>query len=68
MSWCALNFYNGEDLRVNLAILESARGQKWEDALLEAQSPNAKQVVAGTSNELESLIKAAMGTNFLGLR
>ena len=60
--------FKGEELRVNLAILESAGGQKWEDALLEAKSPKAKQFVARTSNELELLIKRAMGNNFLSLR
>ncbi len=58
----------GEELRVNLAIIESAGGQRWEDALLEAKSPKAKQFVVRTSNELKLLMNFAMGTNFLNFR
>ena len=58
----------GEELRVNLAIIESAEGSKWEDALLEAKSPKAKQFVVRTSNELKLLMNFALGNNFLNFR
>ena len=58
----------GEELRVNLAIIESAEGNKWEDALLEAKSPKAKQFVVRTSNELKLLMSLALGNNFLNFR
>ena len=55
-------------MRVNLAIIESAGGQRWEDALLEDKSPKAKQFIVRTSNELKLLMNFAMGTNFLNFR
>ena len=55
-------------MSVSLAILESADGQKWEDALLEAKSPKAKQFVARTRNELELLMAFALHNKMLNFR
>ena len=55
-------------MSVSVAILESADGQKWEDALLEAKSPKAKQFVARTRNELELLMEFALRDKMLNFR
>ena len=60
--------FQGEELRVNLAITGSAGGQEWEDSLLEERSPKAKQFVKRTRGELNLLMKLALGEKMLNFR
>ena len=55
-------------MKVNLAILGSAEGQQWEDALLEVRSPKAKQFVKRTGNELKVLMKLALEETMVNFR
>lgn len=57
--------FKGEELRITVAIIGE---QKWEDALMEAKSPKAKQFISRTSNELKLLMKIGIGDNFYSLR
>ena len=56
-------------MRLNLVVIGGGGNQqKWEDALLEIESPKAKQFDRRLRNELNMLMKLAFGTQLLNFR